>query len=88
MTLHHHPHSSLQKDFWCTNAMSFLSLNSSEHASYRQPFWRGSLRQISLIPTIATITSHPIGGATAITITLHPLGCIIGIDGWGWVMRG
>jgi hypothetical protein len=86
MTLHHHPHSLLQKNLWCSSTESLLFLNSSVHASCRYPFWHGSIRWTGLVSTITIITLHPIRGATAITIILHPVGCIIDVsdrDNWG-----
>jgi hypothetical protein len=38
MILYHHPHSSLQKNLWCSNAKSSLFLNSLKLISCRHPF--------------------------------------------------
>jgi hypothetical protein len=76
MTLHHHPHSPLQKNLWYTSIESFL-LTFFNACPYRHPFWRDSLSCADLISIVTTTILHPIGGTTAATITLHLIGCII-----------
>jgi hypothetical protein len=83
MTLHHHPHSPLQKNLWCSSVKVIIILKFFSARSCRHPFWHDSLRRTGLISTVTTITLHPIGGATAITIILHPIGCVIVISGEG-----
>jgi hypothetical protein len=38
MTLHHHPHSPLHKNLWCSSAESLLFLNSSVQTFVDTPF--------------------------------------------------
>jgi hypothetical protein len=42
LTLHHHPHSLLQKNLWCNSAESLLFLNSLVHTLVEIPFGVGA----------------------------------------------
>jgi hypothetical protein len=57
MTLHHHPHSPLQKNLWCSSVESFL-LKFFKACPCRHPFWHDSLRHVGLVSTIITIILH------------------------------
>jgi hypothetical protein len=88
MTLHHHPHSPLQKNLWDGSEDSLLFLNSLGHASCRHPFWRGNLRRTGLVSTVTIITLHPIKGAIATNIIMHPIRCITVVDDGGGLELG
>jgi hypothetical protein len=80
MTLHHHLHSSLQKNLWCSNAELLLFLNSSKHASCRHPFWCVSLRHNGLVSIAITIILHPIGcNIISVVILVHLIFFLIGV---------
>jgi hypothetical protein len=87
MPLHHHPHSLLSKNLWCSSTESFL-LKFFKACPCRHPFWRGSLSCVSHVSTVTTIILHPIGGTSVTTITLHLIGCIIISGDGGGRSRG
>jgi hypothetical protein len=61
MTLHHHSHSHLQKNLWCSCIKVIAILKFFNTRSYRHPFWHGSLRHIGLISTATTTILHSTG---------------------------